>query len=141
MTEAVKKTSIKKTGNYYYAVGRRKTAVATVRLFKGNGKITINDIDAEIYLNNKTLVHAVKSPLVLVGKAASVDISVKVKGGGKKGQAQAISLGIARALNVMSGDLRVSLKKAGYLTRDPRKKERKKYGLKKARKAPQFSKR
>ena len=139
--EEKKKIVSKTSKNYYYAVGRRKSAVATVRLFKGMGKITINDVDFKTYFNNKSLISTVLSPLVLAGKVENTDISVKVSGGGKKGQAEAISLGIARCLNLMSDSLRPSLKKAGLLTRDPRKKERKKYGLKKARKAPQFPKR
>lgn len=131
----------KKNDNYYYAVGRRKTSVATVRLFKGKGEITVNNQNSATYFNNKTLEDIIHAPLKLVGKASQLDATIRVKGGGKSGQAQAINLAIARALNNLSDDLRTSLKKAGHLTRDPRKKERKKYGLKKARKAPQFSKR
>lgn len=139
MTENIKLK--KKTNNYYYAVGRRKTSVATVRLFKGKGEITVNNQNSTIYFNNKTLEDIIHAPLKLVGKASQLDATIRARGGGKSGQAQAINLAIARALNNLSDDLRASLKKAGYLTRDPRKKERKKYGLKKARKAPQFSKR
>ncbi len=130
-----------KKEHFYGAVGRRKSAVATIRMTKGKGVIKINDQSAEEYLNNKTLLQAVTQPLSLVGQNNGLDVNVKVYGGGKRGQAEAISLGISRALIEMSEDFRTSLKRAGLLTRDPREKERKKYGLKKARKAPQFSKR
>lgn len=135
------KKAVTKKEHFYGAVGRRKSAVATIRLTKGKGAIKINDKTAEEYLNNKTLLDAVTRPMNLVGQNNSVDVNVKVNGGGLRGQADAISLGIARALLEMSEDFRTSLKRAGLLTRDPREKERKKYGLKKARKAPQFSKR
>ncbi len=134
-----KKTTKKE--HFYGAVGRRKSAVATVRLTKGKGVIRINELPAEEYLNNKTLLDTVGKPLALVGHNKDLDANIKVSGGGKRGQADAISLSIARALIEMSEDFRTSLKRAGLLTRDPREKERKKYGLKKARKAPQFSKR
>lgn len=134
-----KKTTKKE--HFYGAVGRRKSAVATVRLTKGKGVIRINELPAEEYLNNKTLLDTVGKPLALVGRNKDLDVNIKVSGGGKRGQADAISLSIARALIEMSEDFRTSLKRAGLLTRDPREKERKKYGLKKARKAPQFSKR
>lgn len=134
-----KKTT--KKDHFYGAVGRRKSAVATVRLAKGRGDIKINDQSADQYLNNKTLVNTVREPMTLVGQQDKLDVNIKVSGGGKRGQADAISLSIARALLEMSEDFRASLKRAGLLTRDPREKERKKYGLKKARKAPQFSKR
>ena len=126
---------------YYYAVGRRKEAVATVRLMSGKGAITVNTIPAGEYFNNDTLIKLMTAPLEQVSKQGQLDAIVRVEGGGKRGQVDAIRLGIARALVEMSEDFRLSLKKAGHLTRDPREKERKKYGLKKARKAPQFSKR
>lgn len=134
-------TAAKSKTHFYAAVGRRKSAIATVRLLRGKGVLTINNQPAEKYLNNDTLMRTIKTPLVLVGQSEKLDVSIRVKGGGKRGQAEAISLGISRALNEMSEDLRPTLKKAGLLTRDSREKERKKYGLKKARKAPQFSKR
>lgn len=130
-----------KQKNYYYAVGRRKTAVATVRLMNGKGVITVNEQPAGAYFNNTALSKMIAAPMEQVSKAGSLDAIVRVSGGGKRGQVDAIRLGIARALVEMSDDFRLSLKKAGLLTRDPREKERKKYGLKKARKAPQFSKR
>lgn len=126
---------------YYYAVGRRKEAVATVRLMSGKGAIAVNTIPAGEYFNNDTLIKLMTAPLEQVSKQGQLDAIVRVEGGGKRGQVDAIRLGIARALVEMSDDFRLSLKKAGHLTRDPREKERKKYGLKKARKAPQFSKR
>lgn len=127
--------------NYYYAVGRRKTAVATVRLMNGKGVITVNGQLSGEYFNNAALSQLIAVPLELVSKANMLDAVVRVEGGGKRGQVDAIRLGIARALVEMSEDFKLTLKKAGLLTRDPREKERKKYGLKKARKAPQFSKR
>lgn len=130
-----------KAKNYYPGVGRRKQSVATVRLTNGKGIITINDVSAEKYFNNPTYSNAILAPLVLLGKEKSVDISARVNGGGLTGQADAIRLGIARAIVGMSEDYRVSLRKEGLLTRDARVKERKKPGLRKARKAPQFSKR
>lgn len=133
-------TKVKKD-HYYYGLGRRKSAVATVRLFTKKGETIINDKPAEQYLNNQTLIRTIEAPLVLTGHNNTSYAIIKVSGGGSKGQAEAISLGLARALVQMSEDLRPSLRKAGLLTRDAREKERKKYGLKKARKAPQFSKR
>jgi small subunit ribosomal protein S9 len=127
--------------NYHFGLGRRKEAVATVRLYKGKGGITINDLPAEQYFHNATLETLIRQPLALSGQDNKFNISVRVNGGGKTGQADAIRLGVARALQSMSQDLRPTLKKAGLLTRDSREKERKKYGLKRARKAPQFSKR
>jgi small subunit ribosomal protein S9 len=128
--------------HYYRAVGRRKTAVAVVRLTAGKGIVTVNEKPAEEFFSkNNAFISTVKAPLELISKAGTVDITARVNGGGLRGQADAIRLGVARALVEMSEDFRVSLKKHGYLTRDPRKKERKKPGLKKARKAPQFSKR
>jgi len=128
--------------NYYAAVGRRKQSVALVKLLKGKGQITVNGQPAEQYFqNNETYTHTIKAPMELLSKTKELDVEVKVEGGGTRGQADAIRLGVARALVEMSQDFRTSLKKHGYLTRDPRKKERKKPGLRKARKSPQFSKR
>ncbi len=123
------------------AVGRRKNAVARVYLRPGNGGITINQKDLEEYFPLDTLRGAVRQPLTIVNLADKYDVDVRVTGGGTAGQAGAIRHGIARALSRIDGELRGPLKKAGFLTRDPRMKERRKYGLKKARKAPQFSKR
>ncbi len=139
VTEA-KKPAAKKT-NFYAGVGRRKQAIATVRLTTGKGIITVNDQPSEEYFGNPTLVTHIEQPLKLVGKLGTMDANLKVHGGGMRGQADAAVLAIARALEDLNPDFRPSLKKGGYLTRDPREKERKKYGLKKARKAPQFSKR
>jgi small subunit ribosomal protein S9 len=127
--------------HYHYARGRRKAAIATARLYPGKGEIVVGDQTAAEYFNNAALVTVVEQPLKLAGQDQKLRISLHVKGGGKRGQADAARLAISRALNVMSEDLHPTLKKAGFLTRDPREKERKKAGLKKARKAPQFSKR
>ena len=124
----------------YSAVGRRKKAVARVRLVAGDGKITINRRDIDNYFGLETLKMTVRQPLALTGNG-SFDVMVNVNGGGLTGQAGAIRHGISHALCKADPDLRASLKKAGFLTRDPRMKERKKYGLKAARRAPQFSKR
>ncbi len=124
----------------YSAVGRRKKAIARVRLVAGDGKITINKRDIDQYFGLETLKMSVRQPLVLTG-SNGFDVLVNVNGGGLTGQAGAIRHGISRALCKADPDLRASLKKAGFLTRDPRMKERKKYGLKAARRAPQFSKR
>jgi small subunit ribosomal protein S9 len=131
------------TKNHYYrAIGRRKQSVAVVKLMKGKGEIIINDKTAEEFFSgNEAYVHNIKAPLELLSKAGELNVQAKVDGGGTRGQSDAIRLGIARALVEMSEDFRTSLKKHGYLTRDPRKKERKKPGLRKARKSPQFSKR
>ncbi len=126
---------------YYYGTGRRKDAVARVRLIEGNGKITINSKDLDEYFGKETLKVIVKQPLVATNTLAKYDVIASVNGGGSTGQAGAIRHGIARALNEANSEFRPALKSNGYLTRDPRMKERKKYGLKKARKAPQFSKR
>ena len=125
----------------YQAVGRRKHAVARVRLVPGDGKITINKRDIDQYFGLETLKMTVRQPLALTDTASRFDVIVNVLGGGLAGQAGAIRHGIARALCVADADLRSPLKKDGFLTRDPRMKERKKYGLKAARRAPQFSKR
>ena len=124
----------------YSAVGRRKKAVARVRLVAGDGKVMINKRDIDQYFGLETLKMTVRQPLVLTG-TTGFDVMVNVNGGGLTGQAGAIRHGISRALCKADPDLRAALKKAGFLTRDPRMKERKKYGLKAARKAPQFSKR
>ena len=125
----------------YYGTGRRKSSVARVYLVPGTGKVTINKKEMDEYFGLETLKIIVRQPLEATNMADKFDVIVNVKGGGFTGQAGAIRHGIARALNKYDLDLRPTLKKAGYLTRDPRMKERKKYGLKKARRAPQFSKR
>ena len=125
----------------YYGTGRRKTSVARVRLVPGQGKITVNKKELTEYFGRKTLELIIKQPLVLTGVAEQYDVIADVKGGGPSGQAGAIRHGISRALLEVDADFRQSLKKAGLLTRDPREKERRKYGLKKARKASQSSKR
>ena len=124
----------------YNAVGRRKTAIARVRLVAGDGKILINKRDLDEYFGLETLKMTVRQPLVLT-KVSGYDVMVNVNGGGFTGQAGAIRHGISRALCKANPEYRGELKKAGFLTRDPRMKERKKYGLKAARRAPQFSKR
>jgi len=125
----------------YYGTGRRKSSVARVYLVPGTGKITINKRDIDEYLGLETLKVVVRQPLVATENVDKYDVLVNVKGGGYTGQAGAIRHGIARALLQVDADFRPVLKAAGYLTRDPRMKERKKYGLKAARRAPQFSKR
>ena len=125
----------------YLGTGRRKSAVARVRLVPGSGKVTINKKDMDEYFGFETLKMIVRQPLVLTKTEGSYDVLVNVNGGGYTGQAGAIRHGIARALLKVNPELRAALKKAGFLTRDPRMKERKKYGLKAARRAPQFSKR
>ena len=129
------------TKPYYYGTGRRKNSVARVRLFNGTGKITINGRDIDNYFGLETLKLIVRSPLALTDTEAKFDVVVNVNGGGVAGQAGAIRHGITRALMEFDAELRPALKKAGFVTRDPRMKERKKYGLKAARRAPQFSKR
>ena len=125
----------------YYGTGRRKSSVARVYLVPGTGKVTINKRDIDEYLGLETLKVVVSQPLVATETVDKFDVIVTVKGGGYTGQAGAIRHGIARALLQVDGEYRPTLKAAGYLTRDPRMKERKKYGLKSARRAPQFSKR
>ena len=126
----------------YWGTGRRKTSVARVRLVPGNGTITINGRPGDNYLNyNPSYIAAVKAPLETLGLSSEYDILVNVHGGGLTGQSGAIKQGAARALCKLSADNRKPLKTEGHLSRDPRAKERRKYGLKKARKAPQFSKR
>ena len=129
-------------GKYLYGLGRRKSATARARLYKGKGTITINEKPAAEYLDgNTTLLAEVTDPLALVGKQKDYDITIMVSGGGISGQVDAIKVAIAKAITVDASDLRTTLKKAGFLRRDPREKERKKYGLRSARKREQYSKR
>ena len=125
----------------YYGTGRRKTSVARVRLVPGEGNVVINGRHIDEYFGIKTLDLIVKQPLNLTETADKYDVIANVQGGGPSGQAGSIRHGISRALLELDAELRPALKKAGFLTRDPREKERRKYGLKKARKASQFSKR
>ena len=125
----------------FYGTGRRKSSVARVYLVPGSGKITINKRDIDEYFGLETLKIIVRQPLEATNTTEKYDAKVTVRGGGVTGQAGAIRHGIARALLTVDNEFRPTLKKAGFLTRDPRMKERKKYGLKKARRAPQFSKR
>ena len=129
------------TKPYFYGTGRRKSSVARVRVYNGTGKITINDRDIDDYFGLETLKLVVRQPLVLAEIENKFDIVVRVAGGGVSGQAGASRHGLSRALLLYDENLRPVMKKAGFLTRDPRMKERKKYGLKAARRAPQFSKR
>jgi len=127
---------------YLYGTGRRKSSVARVHVYpNGTGSITINGRNIDEYFGLETLKMIVRQPLVATATEGKVDIVATVKGGGVSGQAGALRHGVARALLLADGDYRAILKKAGFLTRDPRMKERKKYGLKAARRAPQFSKR
>ena len=125
----------------YMGTGRRKSSIARVRLVEGTGKITINGKDIEKFFDLETLKVIVRQPLTVTNTSDKYDVICSVQGGGFTGQAGAIRHGIARALNEANSEFRPALKSNGFLTRDPRMKERKKYGLKKARKAPQFSKR
>ena len=125
----------------FHGVGRRKKSVARVYISAGNGNITINGVELDKYFPMETLQTLVKSPLTVTETEGKYDVKVNVYGGGYSGQAGAIRHGISRALLTVDADFRKTLKSEGFLTRDPRMKERKKYGLKKARKAPQFSKR
>ena len=131
----------KKENIVFYGTGRRKSSIARVRLVEGTGKITINGKDIDEFFGLETLKVIVKQPLTVTNTTAKYDVIASVKGGGFTGQAGAIRHGIARALNEANSEYRPALKSNGFLTRDSRMKERKKYGLKKARKAPQFSKR
>lgn len=147
-TKSTKKTEeettevkLKFAGKYFYANGKRKTSVARVRLYKGEGKIYINDKPANEFITVKTLIGLMKTPFKLVGADKKYDVSAKVEGGGTTAQAEAIRHGISKALIEADPLSKPVLKKAGFLTRDSRVKERKKFGLKKARKGPQFSKR
>jgi small subunit ribosomal protein S9 len=129
-------------GTYFYGLGRRKSATARARLYAGKGNVTINDLPAEQYLDgNKTLLAEVTDPLALANKQKDFDVTIRVQGGGVAGQVDAIKLAIAKALTTAHSDLRPALKKAELLKRDSREKERKKYGLRSARKREQFSKR
>ena len=125
----------------YYGTGRRKSSVARVRLVPGNGEVIINGKKVDAYFGKKTLEMIVRQPLVLTQTESRLDVIARVDGGGVSGQAGAVRLGISRALVKMDAELRPVLKRAGFMTRDQRMKERKKYGLKAARRAPQFSKR
>lgn len=129
------------TKPYFYGTGRRKNSVARVRVYNGTGKITINGRDIDDYFGLETLKLIVRQPLAVAEVEGKFDLVIRVGGGGVSGQAGAIRHGLARALLQYDENLRPALKKAGFLTRDPRMKERKKYGLKAARRAPQFSKR
>ncbi|MBQ9267223.1 MAG: 30S ribosomal protein S9 [Clostridia bacterium] len=131
----------KKESNVIYGTGRRKCSVARVRVMPGKGKITINGSDLDEYMTTDTLKVIVKQPLTVTGNEGKFDVIAKVTGGGLSGQAGAVRHGLARALVKANEENKPALKSAGFLTRDPRMKERKKPGLKKARKAPQFSKR
>ncbi len=131
----------KKDSNVYYGTGRRKNAVARVRIIPGKGNITINGISLDEYMPTDVARIIVKQPLVVTNTEGKYDLIVKVIGGGFSGQAGAIRHGLSRALVKANADYKAELKAAGFMTRDPRMKERKKPGLKKARKAPQFSKR
>jgi small subunit ribosomal protein S9 len=126
---------------YFYGTGRRKKSVARVRVYPGTGKIIINDREIDDYFGLETLKLLVRQPLALTETSEKFDVICRVQGGGVTGQAGAIRHGLSRALLQYDENLRPALKKAGFLTRDPRMKERKKYGLKGARRAPQFSKR
>ena len=127
---------------YVYGLGRRKSATARARLYKGKGEVTINDkTAAEYFSGNKTMLAEITDPLALVSKQKDFNVTIRVSGGGLAGQVDAIKLAIAKALTVEFSDLRTTLKKAELLKRDPREKERKKYGLRSARKREQFSKR
>ena len=127
---------------YYEGIGRRKESTARVRLMSGSGRFIVNDKKGEEYFTRGGDVEAIMAPLQLVGEnPAQLDITVVVKGGGVTGQTDAVQLGVARALLLMNPDLRPTLRKGGFLTRDPRIKERKKPGLKRARKAPTYTKR
>ena len=128
------------TTPFFYGTGRRKKSIARVRVYAGTGKIIINDREIDDYFGLETLKLIVRQPLNLTGTTEKFDIVCRVSGGGVTGQAGAIRHGLSRALLQYDEELRGTLKKAGFLTRDPRMKERKKYGLKGARRAPQFSK-
>lgn len=141
--KTVRKTTKKATtkAQVFQATGKRKCSVARVRVVTGTGKITVNGEDLNKYFDLESLKTIVKQPLVLTETLESVDVVANICGGGKAGQAGALRHGITKALIEFRPELRPELKKAGFVTRDARKKERKKYGLKKARRAPQFSKR
>lgn len=141
-TAATPNAVAKTSGDFVKAIGRRKEASARVKLFpSGKGVLTVNGRECNAYFPVFELQESIQSPLKLSGRIGKVDVEAFVRGGGIHGQAEAVRLGIARALVVLDQDLRTSLKKSGLLKRDPRVKERKKYGLKKARRAPQWAKR
>lgn len=142
-TDKIEKTEkpAKLKGKYIHAHGKRKTSIARVRLFPGSGEITVNDKPIKDYFTPKTLIAIATSPLALTGSKSKFDISAKILGGGMSSQAEALRHSISKALVTSDPLNKPTLKKAGLLTRDSRIKERKKYGLKRARKAPQFSKR
>jgi small subunit ribosomal protein S9 len=131
----------KNTEKYYYGLGRRKEAIAKVRLYVGKGISKVGDKDVAVYFGNEVFANKVYDALTLTGNIEKMYVSAHVEGGGLSAQADAIRLGVSRALVVFDEELKTTLRKAGFLTRDPRIKERKKPGLKRARKAPQFSKR
>lgn len=133
--------SMQLSGTYFYANGKRKTAVARVRLYKGNGRVIINGVDAREYFSTDEMLNVFLAPLRLVNLEKDFDISAVVEGGGKQGQAEAVRHGISKALLEFDENLRGLLKPEGFITRDSRIKERKKFGLHRARRAPQFSKR
>jgi small subunit ribosomal protein S9 len=140
--EAKKKVEKPASGRYIKSIGRRKRSIALVRMYKnGKGGIIVNEKDYRVYFPVLTYQKSIEAPLEATGNRESFDFTVKAMGGGVRGQADAVMLGIARALVILDPELKKSLKKPGYLTRDPRKKERKKPGLKGARRAPQWSKR
>lgn len=135
-------TKEKSKEKYFYGRGGRKTAIARVRLFlKGKGEITVNELPFEEYFPTKDMQNAVLKPLILTGHEKNTDLSIRVVGGGKIAQSEAVRHGLARALVLLNPDLRPILKAEGFMTRDPRVKERKKPGLKRARRAPQWAKR
>lgn len=136
----VKKTPSKKGPKFHYGLGRRKTSIARVKLYPGTFEVTANEKEGKAYFGSESFLQKIKEPLALTGNE-KFKVVARVSGGGKNAQAEAIRLGVARALVAFDEKLKVTLKKAGFLTRDPRMKERKKPGLKRARKAPQFTKR
>lgn len=138
---AKKKGKGSRKDRYFYAVGRRKRAVARVKLVVGKGEVIVNDRDYKEYFPRTSLQKIINDPQICIGRTDGFDAKVKVNGGGVRGQAEAVRHGIARALVCFEPNFRKKLKRAGFLKRDPRKKERKKYGLKRARRAPQWSKR
>ena len=139
-TTATKKET-KPKGEAYVAIGRRKSAAARIKMEMGDGKISVNGRDPKQYFNSPAQRRTLLMPLESAGLVDRVDLAIKAKGGGLQAQAEAARLGIARAILLLNKEHRPSLKAAGFLRRDPREKERKKYGLKRARRAPQFSKR
>lgn len=130
-----------KTGKYFYGLGRRKASIAQVRLYKGKGEIIVNELPYANYFSFFEWQNTVSSPLQETNTSDQFDVVVSVQGGGKRGQSEAVRLGVARALLEVNADYRKALKAKGYLSRDPRVKERKKPGLKRARRRPQWSKR